>query len=150
MKTYALKGKINAENAAAVEESINAALSGSDTLCEELVFDASNLEYISSAGLRVILRIAKKYQGYLGESPVKVINVSPEVYDILEVTGFVELLDVKKKFREVSIENCELIGKGLSFPANGCNVRRTKRIRGTLIKAFLCTKIIPHRKSCSL
>ncbi|MCR5293081.1 MAG: anti-sigma factor antagonist [Eubacterium sp.] len=118
MKTYALKGKINAENAAAVEESINAALSGSDTFCEELVFDASNLEYISSAGLRVILRIAKKYQGSLGESPVKVINVSPEVYDIFQVTGFTDILDVEKKLREVKpeiIDGLQLLGKG----ANG-------------------------------
>ena len=57
-------------------------------------------------GLRVLLKL-RQMQKHL-----EITDVSPEVYDILEVTGFVELLDVKKKFREVSIENCELIGKG--------------------------------------
>ena len=48
----------------------------------------------------------------LAGAPVKIINVSQDVFSILEVTGFIELFDVKKKLREVSVEGCEFIGSG--------------------------------------
>ena len=54
----------------------------------ELSIDAGELCYISSAGLRVLLKLCQK------QKHVEVMNVSPEVYDILEVTGFTDLLDV--------------------------------------------------------
>lgn len=97
-------GKIDSSNAAEFEEKI------SDFLKSEtyngVVFDFENLEYISSAGLRVLLRILKS------EKNVSVINVSPEVYEILDVTGFAELMDVKKAYRKISIDNCAAIGTG--------------------------------------
>ena len=68
--------------------------------------DASQLEYISSAGLRVLLKLAKA----VGD--VTVNNVSSDVYEIFSVTGFTEILNVKKALREVSIEGCEMIGAG--------------------------------------
>ena len=40
------------------------------------------------------------------------LNVTPEVYDIFEVTGFSELLEIHKKLREVSVEGCVLLGEG--------------------------------------
>ena len=46
------------------------------------------------------------------DKPLPMINVSRDVYDILETTGFTELLEVKKALREVSVEGCELIGAG--------------------------------------
>ena len=39
-------------------------------------------------------------------------NVSPEVYEILEMTGFTELMNVKKRLREVSVDGCPVIGRG--------------------------------------
>jgi uncharacterized protein (TIGR02172 family) len=71
-----------------------------------LSLDANELEYVSSAGLRVFLELRKK-QGRL-----EVFNVSPEVWDIFDVTGFSDLLEVRKQFRQISVEGCELIGKG--------------------------------------
>jgi uncharacterized protein (TIGR02172 family) len=41
-----------------------------------------------------------------------IINVSPEVYNIFETTGFSEILDIKKKLRTISIEGCKLLGQG--------------------------------------
>ena len=41
-----------------------------------------------------------------------VVNVSNDVYEIFQVTGFTELLDGKKKRKEISVEGCELIGQG--------------------------------------
>ncbi len=99
---YKLIGRLDSKNAGDVERDIMSEFEKYG----ELTIDAAELKYISSAGLRVLLKL-RQMQKHL-----EITDVSPEVYDILEVTGFVELLDVKKKFREVSIENCELIGKG--------------------------------------
>ena len=71
-----------------------------------MVLDAQHLRYISSSGLRILLRLMKS-----GKT-LKMVNVSPEVYDILEVTGFSEMMTVEKAFREVSVEGCEIIGQG--------------------------------------
>ena len=73
----------------------------------DIVIDAENLEYISSAGLRVLMKLRKKIN-----KPLSVINVSRDIYEIFETTGFTELLDVKKAFRKVSAEDCEEIGSG--------------------------------------
>ncbi|MBR3741088.1 MAG: phosphotransferase [Clostridia bacterium] len=71
------------------------------------VFDASDLVYISSAGLRILMKVRKA----VGQE-TEIRNVSPEVYEILGTTGFTELFRVKKKMREISVEGCEVIGRG--------------------------------------
>ena len=71
------------------------------------VVDVDKLVYVSSAGLRVFMKVMKRSKGAL-----KVINASPEVYEIFEVTGFSEIMDVKKRLRQISVEGCELIGQG--------------------------------------
>ena len=95
---YQIKGKIDSTNAAEFEKELMAA--------KPAELDASQLEYISSAGLRVLLKLAKA----VGD--VTVNNVSSEVYEIFNVTGFTEILNVKKALREISIEGCEMIGAG--------------------------------------
>ena len=72
---------------------------------EEL--DASELDYISSSGLRSLLKLSKEIPGRL-----KIVNVSPEIYEIFTTTGFADLMDVKKRLREISVDGMELIGKG--------------------------------------
>ena len=98
-----LSGRIDASNAAEWEKSIFEQLGEKG----ETVFDASDLDYISSAGLRVLMKVIKRSDG-----GVKVINVSTEVYDIFDVTGFTELMTVEKRMRELSVEGCEIIGTG--------------------------------------
>ncbi|MBQ9196833.1 MAG: phosphotransferase [Clostridia bacterium] len=71
------------------------------------VFDASDLVYIASAGLRVLMKVRKA----VGQE-MEIRNVSPEVYEILDTTGFAELFRVKKRMREISVEGCEIIGRG--------------------------------------
>ena len=117
-----LNKRIDSNNAAEFEKEITEAvakLSGA-----EIVLDACDLEYISSAGLRVLMKLRKQEK-----KPVQVVNVSSEVYDIFEVTGFTDLLDVKKALREVSIEGCTKLGSG----ANGTVFRLTK---DEMIKVF--------------
>ncbi|MBR1383898.1 MAG: anti-sigma factor antagonist, partial [Ruminococcus sp.] len=98
-----LSGRIDASNAAEWDQRIFEQLGENG----ETVFDASDLDYISSAGLRVLMKVIKRSDG-----EVKVINVSPEVYDIFNVTGFTELMAVEKRMRELSVEGCEVIGTG--------------------------------------
>ncbi len=103
--TLSLTGRIDANNAPKVEAEIADALAKNLEVVPE--FDASGLEYISSAGLRVLLKFRKKFGKNLD-----VIDVSNDVYDIFSVTGFTELLNVRKRLREVSTEGCPVIGEG--------------------------------------
>lgn len=112
MKTYqenntlylCLEGRIDTNNAAAVEADCKKVIDANPGL--SYVLDAENLVYISSAGLRVILRLRKDH------ADLQLINASSEVYDILEMTGFTEMLPVQKAYRQLSVEGCTLIGQG--------------------------------------
>ncbi len=98
-----LEGRIDTNNAAQFEKEIIDAIGNS----KDISFDAENLDYISSAGLRVLLKVAKAT-----DKTVSVFNVSRNVYDIFQTTGFDEILDVKKAYRKISVDGCEMIGKG--------------------------------------
>ncbi len=102
----ALNGRVDSGNAAQVEQELRAQIAD---MSAPVVLDVDKLEYISSAGLRVILRLKKNIRD------LKIVNVNSDVYEILEMTGFTELMPVEKAYRVVSIEGCEEIGRG----ANG-------------------------------
>ena len=99
------QGHIDSKNAAGFEREALAAVD--DAQAASIVVDAAELAYVSSAGLRVFMKLAKRANGTL-----QVLNASQDVYEIFEVTGFTALFDVKKRLREVSVEGCELIGQG--------------------------------------
>lgn len=105
--TVYLSGRIDSVNAEEKEKEIEALRL--ENAHESIILDADDLEYISSAGLRVVLRLKK------AEPTLSVINVSSEVYEIFEMTGFSEIIDIKKAYRRISIEGAEMIGQG----ANG-------------------------------
>ena len=65
-----------------------------DDSVTSLVFDFTNLEYISSAGLRQVIVAYKKMAQKDG---FKIINVSDEVYDVFSLTGFDSKIDIQKK-----------------------------------------------------
>ncbi len=104
--TLALAGRIDSTNAAAAEAEINGAAAG---FAGALVLDIEKLDYISSAGLRVILRLKKS------NADTKIINASSEVYEIFDMTGFTEMMEIAKAYRKLSVDGCEVIGEG----ANG-------------------------------
>lgn len=60
---------------------------------ENLVFDFKNVEYISSAGLRVLLTAQKRINKVGGN--MKISNVSENVKDVFEVTGFTDILKIE-------------------------------------------------------
>jgi len=96
-----IQGRIDSQNASEFTEHL---LAYKDR--QSVVIDAANLEYISSAGLRGLLALKKAVKD------VTVINVSPMVYDIFEMTGFADILTVRKILKEVSIADCPIIGYG--------------------------------------
>ncbi|MBR1735698.1 MAG: anti-sigma factor antagonist [Firmicutes bacterium] len=99
-----ITGRIDSNNAKEFEDKL---FMSADGISSDIILEGNELEYISSAGLRVFLKL-KKQTG----KAVKLINVSNEIYDIFDVTGFTNLINVEKKLREISTENMEKIGEG--------------------------------------
>lgn len=131
--TVFLQGHIDSANAGDVEKEINEVRTLSEA--SDVLLDAGDLEYISSAGLRVILRLRKQLPDLM------IINVAPEVYEIFDMTGFTEMMEIQKAYREISVEGCEVIGQG----ANG----KVYRIDpDTIVKVYLNPDSLPeiHRE----
>ena len=104
-KSYvSAEGSINSANAPEFEEALAAVPGETDGL----ILDAENLEYISSAGLRVLLSAKKR----CGKKLFRIINVHPEVQNIFDVTGFSEIMEIVPASRKISIDGCEVIGRG--------------------------------------
>ena len=99
-----LEGNIDTSNAEEVGEEIASIRAGSPE--GALVLDAENLKYISSAGLRQILKLKKSNKDF------KVINCSSEIYEIFDMTGFSEMMDITKGYRNLSVDGCEVLGEG--------------------------------------
>ena len=110
-----LDERVDYSNAAQVEEEILEIVKQHEGL--PLCIDADKLTYISSAGLRIILKLRKSaLPGF------SIRNVSQQVYEIFEMTQLNTILNIQKKQREISIEGCEEIGRG----ANGSIYRIDK------------------------
>ena len=127
----AVEGRIDASNAAAAEESIlriKREHPGTHT-----VIDADGLTYISSAGLRVILRLRKE------EPKLAVINVAADVYEIFDMTGFTDMITIEKAYRKMTVEGCEFIAKG----ANGAVYRYDDE---TILKIYFAKDSLPEIK----
>ncbi len=88
--TVFVGGRINSKVAPDFEREVMDALAQAPGA--NIVLDAENLEYTSSAGLRVFMKMRKS-----AAKEFKMINVSPEVYDVLDLTGFTMLLNVQQK-----------------------------------------------------
>ncbi len=86
--TVSLEGRLDTTTAPELDGELKAALEGRT----ELIMDMEKLEYISSAGLRVLLS-AQKIMNKQGSMVVR--NASDEVKEIFEVTGFLDILTVE-------------------------------------------------------
>ena len=99
-----LVGELNSYNSEEKEKEIEGILN--DKKVERLILDFSNLSYISSAGLRLVLKLKQKYDD------VSCVETSLEVYDIFSMTGFTNIMDVKKAFKKIDIKGAEIVGDG--------------------------------------
>lgn len=83
-----ITGRVDTITAPALEKTINENLEGVKTL----ILDLKSLEYISSAGLRVLLSAQKKMQQV---GVMKVVNVCELVMEVFEMTGFADILNIE-------------------------------------------------------
>ncbi|MBP3278154.1 MAG: STAS domain-containing protein [Butyrivibrio sp.] len=86
--TIALEGRLDTTTAPQLDDELKTALDG----IAKLEFNFEKLEYISSAGLRVLLS-AQKVMNKQGSMVIK--NVNEEIQEIFEVTGFVDILTIE-------------------------------------------------------
>ena len=127
----AVEGRVDASNAAAAEEAIYDIKRNNPN--KHTVLDADDLEYISSAGLRILLRLRKD------EPKLALINVSREVFSILEMTGFTDMLTVERAYPKMNVEGCKFIAKG----ANGAVYRYDNE---TILKVYFNKDALPEIK----
>ena len=124
-------GKIDSANATAFGKEIGEIRQANPH--SALVLDFSDIMYISSAGLRQLLTLNK------AEGSLSIIDVAPEVYDIFDMTGFNQILDVRKPYRNFSVDGCEIIGEG----SNGIVYRINS---DTIIKVFRNANVLDDIK----
>ena len=86
--TIELVGRLDTTTAPALDKTINEDLDNT----KNLVLDLKSLEYISSAGLRVLLSAQKKFRKI---GSMKVTNVCEEVMEVFEMTGFADILTIE-------------------------------------------------------
>ena len=127
----AVEGRIDASNAAEAEEKIFSIKN--DNPEKHTVLDADKLEYISSAGLRIILRLRKE------EPKLAIINVASDVYEVFDMTGFTDMVTVEKAYQRMSVDGCEFIAKG----ANGAVYRYDDE---TILKTYFAKDALPEIK----
>ena len=127
----AIEGRIDATNAAEAEEKIFDIKNENPD--KHTVLDADKLEYISSAGLRVILRLRKE------EPKLAIINVASDVYEVFDMTGFTDMVTVEKAYQRMSVDGCEFIAKG----ANGAVYRYDDE---TILKTYFAKDALPEIK----
>ena len=130
--TIWLEGRIDSHRAPTVEIEINNIVKKSDF--DHLVLDAEDMEYISSAGLRIILKLLKNYRD------VTLVDVSSEVYEILEMTGFTEMMTVERALKCIDVTGKKIIGKG----ANGVIYRIDN---DTIVKVYNEADTLDHIKA---
>ncbi|MCR5045624.1 MAG: STAS domain-containing protein [Treponema sp.] len=87
--TVALSGRLDTTTAPQLEDALSSALEG----VKELLFDFNNIEYISSAGLRIMLNSQKKMNAAGGS--MKLVGVNDVVREVFEVTGFANILSIE-------------------------------------------------------
>lgn len=83
-----LIGRLDTTTAPALETTVDGCIAG----IQELVMDCSELEYVSSAGLRVILKAQKLMNA---QGSMKVTNVNEAIMEVFEITGFADILNIE-------------------------------------------------------
>lgn len=121
-----LEGRLDTSTSPAVSAEIDSQLSAFNFAESEgasLSVDASQLEYISSSGLRILLSLAKRCRNF------RIKDALPQVYEVLDTTGFTKIMTVERAIRQLSVDGCPMIGAG--------GVGKVYRLDGdTIIKVF--------------
>ena len=86
--TIFLEGEINSFNSDVIEKEIQAIIAPKGF--DSIVLDVEKVRYISSAGLRIVSRLKQQYDD------LSLINMSDDVYDVFEMVGFVDEMEIKR------------------------------------------------------
>ncbi|MBR5479175.1 MAG: STAS domain-containing protein [Clostridia bacterium] len=83
-----VSGRLDTQTAPELENELDAVLAG----LKELTFDMTNLEYVSSAGLRVILKAQKAMNA---QGSMKLTGVNDSIMEVFDITGFLDILTIE-------------------------------------------------------
>ena len=86
--TLIVSGRLDTQTAPELENELDAALPG----IKELTFDMTDLEYVSSAGLRVILKAQKAMNA---QGAMKLTGVNDSIMEVFDITGFLDILTIE-------------------------------------------------------
>ena len=86
--TLIVSGRLDTQTAPELEKEVDASLPG----LKELTFDMTNLEYVSSAGLRVILKAQKAMNA---QGSMKLTGVNDSIMEVFDITGFLDILTIE-------------------------------------------------------
>lgn len=86
--TLIVSGRLDTQTAPELEKELDSVLSG----LKELTFDFANLEYVSSAGLRVILKAQKAMNA---QGSMKLTGVNDSIMEVFDITGFLDILTIE-------------------------------------------------------
>ena len=86
--TLIVSGRLDTQTAPELEKELDSILSG----LKELIFDMTNLEYVSSAGLRVILKAQKAMNA---QGSMKLTGVNDSIMEVFDITGFLDILTIE-------------------------------------------------------
>ena len=86
--TIKVSGRLDTTTAPELEKTVDSILDGT----KELVFDMTGLEYISSAGLRVILKAQKAMNA---QGSMKLTGVNDSIMEVFDITGFLDILTIE-------------------------------------------------------
>lgn len=100
--TIAISGRVDAAEAQNLQQEALALVNGRSDM-NSIVVDASQMTFISSLGLRVMLTLKKKVDD------LRIIGVNADVYNVFSITGFHKIITVEKALPSVSVEGCPLV-----------------------------------------
>ena len=86
--TLIVSGRLDTQTAPELENELDAVLPA----LKELIFDMTNLEYVSSAGLRVILKAQKAMNA---QGSMKLTGVNDSIMEVFDITGFLDILTIE-------------------------------------------------------
>ena len=86
--TLIVSGRLDTQTAPELENELDNILTG----IKELIFDMTNLEYVSSAGLRVILKAQKAMNA---QGSMKLTGVNDSIMEVFDITGFLDILTIE-------------------------------------------------------
>ena len=116
-----LEGELNSATAENIGKEIDEIVDHNSF--KSLVLDFAKVSYISSAGLRVVLKLKQRF------SQTSIINASLEVYDVFQMTGFTSMMSIQKALRKIDISHAEIIGDGFFSTVYRLN-------KDTIVKVF--------------